>query len=279
MPEVNDDIIDFTAIIRRIQYPFILISKYTKLIAIYVVFAIVAAVVLKFTLPPVYSGSFIFEVNDKMDLYYINILTDIQTLAKDKDYNGLAAELKIQDSDAGLIKKIYFVPFMVSKTNDSSNNAAIVTLEMNQPDRYIEVQESIINYLESNSHYTKARNIRLSGIDSLQSKLTADMKEMESVKDLVIANVKPPVASGNGLVYNVPLDPFRAYELRLERYKEQLNLLNKKNFPKTFELIKPCVVSKKPVFPKLPFLLLVLLPIAFFVSLVHAHRKGRVLNA
>lgn len=272
MTEEKDDIIDFTIIIKRIIYPFGLLFKYYKLAFVYAVSAIIFAVILKFTLPPIYSGSFIIKSNENKDPYYINMLLDLQTLANDKDYSGIASELKIAESDASLLKQISLLSIPNTKSSDSSS-VVIVTFNMSEQSKFIETQNALISYLENNSHYQKLKSIRLSKIASLENKITRDIVEMDSVKRIIIDNIRPVSSTGNGVVYNVPVDPYKAYAINMDRYKEQLSLLEQQKLSSSFELMKPCVVSKKPIWPRLSMLALLLVPMSLLLFAFHAHRK------
>jgi hypothetical protein len=272
MTEQKDDIIDFTAIIDRVTYPFVLLKKHYKLCLLYFSSAVILAFVLKLTLPPVYSGSFIVKTNENKDLYFLNMLMDLQTLVKDNDHEGIAKELKVEEPDAALLKKITLLPIFNSRGSDSSK-AVIITFDMSAQNKFIELQNALISYLENNPHYQKLRGIRISNIESLEKKITRDIIEMDSVKKIIINNIKPAVTNGNGLVYNVPVDPYKAYEINMGRYKEQLWLINQQKDQSSFELMKPCVVSKKPIAPKFSTIALVLVPISLLFFALHAHRK------
>ncbi len=274
MNEQKDDIIDFTAIIARLSYPFILLKNHYKLSLVYVVAAIALALALKLTLPPVYSGSFIIKSNEDKDLYFLNMLMDLETLVKDNDHMGIVEELKVPENDASLLKKIKLTPIFNSRGTDSSK-AVIVTFDMSEQNRFKEMQNAMIAYLENSPHYQKLRGIRISNIESLEKKITRDIIEMDSVKKIIIENIKPAATNGNGLVYNVPVDPYKAYEINMGRYKEQLWLINKQKDQSSFELMKPCVVSKKPVWPRFSLLALALVPISLLLFLFHAHRKEK----
>jgi hypothetical protein len=272
MTEQKDDIIDIAAIIDRVMYPFILLKKHYKLSLIYIISALALSVVLKLTLPPVYQGSFIIKTNEDKDLYFLNMLMDLQTLVKDNDHTGIAGELKVPETDAALLKKITLVPIFNSRGTDSSK-AVIVTFHMNEQNRFMELQNAMIAYLENSPHYQKLRGIRISNIESLEKKITHDIIEMDSVKKIIIDNIKPAATNGNGLVYNVPVDPYKAYEINMGRYKEQLVLISKQKDQSSFELMKPCVVSKKPIWPKFGILALILVPASLLLFLFHAYRK------
>jgi hypothetical protein len=231
-------------------------------------------VILKFTLSPVYSGSFIIKTNEEKDLFFFNMLLDLENLVKDKDYEGVAEELKIPESDASLLKKIVLLPIFNSRQKDSSNSV-IITFNMSEHNRFIEVQNDLINYIENSVHYQKLRTKRLANIDSLERKINREIREMDSVKNIIINNIKAPIATGNGMVYNVPIDPYKAYDINMGRFKEQLWLLSQKKLTNSFELIKPCVVSKKPIWPKLSVLFLLFIPVSIIFFMIHAYRKEK----
>ncbi|MCF8423830.1 MAG: hypothetical protein K9H41_05760 [Bacteroidia bacterium] len=274
MIEEKDNIIDFTTIFKRIIYLYGLLIKYYKLAFVYILSAIILAIILRFTLPAFYSGSFIIKSNENKDPYYINMLLDLETLVSDKDYSGIANELKIPESEATLIKKISMLPISKGKSGDTG--VVIITLRMSEQNKFIQIQNSLISYLENNSNYQKLKENRLSKIASLENKITRDIIEMDSVKRIIIDNIKPVSSSGSGVVYNVPVDPYKAYDINMDRYKEQLWLIEQQKLSSSFELMKPCVVSKKPVWPKLSILTLVLVPLFLLVFVFHAHRRENI---
>lgn len=270
--EQKDDIIDFTTLIHNIRYPFQLLRKYSRLLLIYVASAILLSVILKFTLPPLYEATCIVKSNEGKDLYYLNMLLDLQALVKEKDYAVLSQELHISEDDASGLKKLILVPITNNpKSGDSS--AVCMTFKMDDYSKFLDIQNAVIAYLENNFHYQKVKDMRLSNVDSLKKKISKDIREMDSVKKIIINNIKAPTGAGNGLVYNVPVDPYKAYDINMGRYKEELWLINQKKYTSSFELIKPCVVSKKPVWPKFELLVIILIPVSFIIMLIHAHRR------
>lgn len=269
--EQKDDIIDFTKFLNTIRHPFLLLRNYVKLLLIYVISALVLAVILKFTLPPLYEATCIIKSNESKDLYYLNMLYDLQTLVKGKDYEVLSDELKIPEEDVTALKKLTLFPIINPKSADSS--AVCLTFRTNDYTKFRAIQDATISYLENNFHYQKVKDIRLSNIDSLKKKINKDIREMDSVKRIIINNIKAPTGNGNGLVYNVPVDPYKAYDINMGRYKEELWLINQKKYTSSFELIKPCVASKKPMWPKFELLVFILVPVSVFIMLIHAHRR------
>lgn len=269
--EQKDDIIDFTTFLNNIRYPFRLLRKHMNLLLIYIALATFLAFILKFTLPGLYEATCIIKSNESKDLYYLNMLFDLQTLVKEKDYDVLSQELRIPEEEASKLKKLILLPILNSKSADSS--AVCITFRMTDHTKFREIQDATIAYLENNFHYRKAKDMRLSNIDSLKKKINRDIREMDSVKKIIINNIKAPTGTGNGLVYNVPVDPYKAYDINMGRYKEELWLINQKKYTSSFELIKPCVASKKPIWPKFGLLALILIPVSVLIMLIHAHHK------
>jgi hypothetical protein len=272
MSELKDNIIDFTEILKKIRYPFYLVSKYSRLFLIYSAIAVICVIAFKFTLTPEYSASFIISPNEKTNIFYVNMINDIKDLVKAGDKIGLASELKITPEVAKQIKKIDFYPFRIKKTVDSID-AMVITMQMQEIDKFLPVQNSIFDYLENSPYYKKVNAVRLEKIESTKRKLSKELKEIDSVNKLIVTNIKPIINSSSGLVYNVPLDPFHAYEVSMRYFKQEIDLLALKDFAKSFEIIKPCVVNQKPVWPKLNVLLLTGLVIALLVSFLHSNIK------
>ncbi len=273
MTEFKDDIIDISAFMEKLLYPFQLLVKHYKLTILYIVIAIGLALVLRFTLPAVYGASFILKTHEKKDNFFISMLYDLQTLSKDKDYSSLASELNIKEELAESVSEIEGKSFVSTQSGDTSA-AVSINLYMKRQDAFLELQNSIINYLDKSIYYQKLKKRRLNNLDSMRIRLKREIIEIDSVKKLVVENMKPPTAAGGGLVYNVPLDPFKAYEINLWHYQQQLELI-KQSSNSSFELIKNCVVSKKPVWPRFKLLALLLIPLFLIVTMFHAHQLER----
>ena len=108
----------------------------------------------------------------------------------------------------------------------------------------------------------------------MRTRLKTEIHAIDSVKKLVLENMKPPTATSGGLVYNVPIDPYKAYEINLWHYQQQLELI-KQESNSSFEVIKSCVVSKKPIWPRFKLLALLLIPFFLIITMFHAHQLDR----
>lgn len=276
---LNDEFIDFYALGRKILYPVRLLTSNLLITSLFFIAAIVLSVTLRFTLTPRYAANFIVSHTEKKDLYFINMLLDLSKLAEDKDEKGLAQELQIDEADAATIKKIKLDPLRSSSASGDSLTAVMVTVHTTNPEKMAVFQDHILNYLENSAHYQKAKKLRIAALNDMRKKIDNDISEIDSVKNLVVSNIKPPTAANGGLVYNVPLDPFRAYEVNLEWQKRQITLTYQESNANSFEIVKNYVVNYKPVWPKLSLLLIILTPVSLLICILFLHRREKNRNA
>lgn len=270
----QDDTIDISILIKKLNYPFKLIFNHKKIFITYIFASIIIAITLNLSLPAKFAGSSIIKSNEVNDRFYLNMLLDIQTLAKDNDIENLSKQLKISRETASHLKGISIIA--INKGQDSSSSA-VITYEMTEKNEFNKIEKAVIGYMENNDHYVKLRFNRLNTINKLEEKIKNEITEMDSVKNIIINNITPKVSSTNGIVYNVPIDPYKAYDESMKRFKDQLWLISQKEHKNSFELIKECVYSSKPIWPKISTLLLFILPISLLLALIHANiRQSKI---
>jgi hypothetical protein len=267
MTELKDDIIDVSAVV-ELLHPFRLLLTHYKLVAAYLLLGLGLTVLLKFILPQVYHANFILKSNERKDKFFANALYDLEQLSKNKDFEAIATELKLNPEEVKRIHKLESKPFSHATPNDTSE-AVFVEVYINKGGDFLKIQNSIISYLENNTYYQQLRKKRLASVDSMRIRMGKESRAMDSVKKLVVNAIKPPTVTGGGLVYNVPVDPYKAFEISLWHFHQKLELLKQVEKTKSFELIKPCVVSKKPIAPRYKSIALYVFPVCFLFALVH----------
>lgn len=271
MSKTTDDTIDFTFLVEFLISFVQFFKRSVRLLFSYLIVGVVLSVLIKVILPPVFESNFGFKVNENQDMFFISMLYDLQVLSENQDYPALSRELKINVSDVENIKSIKFLPLFTSGRKDSVHSI-VVTLNLKDTGLFIPLQSSILNYLESSEHYTKLRTKRVYDFLRIKERNLSDLKEMDSVKNIIVKNISPPKTNG-GMVYNVPLNPYSAMAEEMNKYRETMWLENELKNPKSFELIKPCVISSKPVGPKLVEILKISIPVIFLIGLIHSYKK------
>lgn len=250
MSNLNDDLIDVSALFTKLFYPFKLLINNIKTLLLFVCVFIIASCVAFFITPKKYASSFIIKSNELSDRYFLNMIFDIETLVKDKDIVSITELLKINESVAKELSDFKF-DFINKSMGKDSSSAVIISPKMTSTSGFKIFENAVLDYLNNSKHYMSVKALRLKYLDSLIKKNKQEVKELDSVKKIVIDNITPKSEiKGASLVYNVPLDPFKGYDVSLYRYKEQLALIENYQKLQSFEIIKPSVVSNKPVAPK-----------------------------
>lgn len=257
-------------------YPFKLMVLKPKRLAIIMSLLFTAAIIIRYTAPPIYKSYFLLRPANQIDLNFASMITDLQTLVKDNDYEELSSLLKI---DQSLSEKIYELDFKTEKTNkyfkySDSINAIVVFIYTYDRTAFDTIQSAILNYIENSDYYSKSRNIRMENIDEMERKLNKDMADIDSLKKVLTANAGP--RNAGGFVYGEPLNPMSIYEKAILIYKEQLSLHYQKKYTASFELVKKCVTTKKRYWPRLSILLPAALVLSLIVNLgFNLNKKGR----
>jgi hypothetical protein len=280
MAELKDDIIDVSAMAEKLLHPFRLIVKYYKLTIMYFVAGIGLSIALKFLLPQIYQANFILKSNEQHEKVFINMLINIEDLAKNNDHEAIASILNISLQEAKYIKKVELKHYSNNALSDTSDVASI-DLFLKKGGDFIKIQNNILNFLETSDYYKQVKEKRLSSFDSVSARLKNEMLEIDSVKRIMVNAIKAPVASGGGMVYSAPIDPVKAYERNLWHYYELLKLKKQIEKTKSFEIMKPVFPSTKPVEPRLKQLMMYLLPLSLLLALLHTlwlDRRNSITN-
>ncbi len=273
MSNLNEDLIDVSNLFNKLFYPFKLLLKYLKISVLFVSLFLFISVGLFFIVPRKYESTFIIKSNEYADKYFINMVVDIESLAKDKDVDGLMSNLKVTKEVAQEISSVKFLAINKSSGSDSST-ALIVTPVMTSIENFHVFEKAVLDYLNESEHYKEVKAQRFKFLDSLIKKSQQEIEEIDSIKKIVVNNISPNGDyKGAQLVYNVPIDPYKGYDISYYRYKDQLGLRSKLQKQKSFENIKPCVVSKKPIAPKLSYFVLAGFILGVIVCLIYLLAK------
>lgn len=220
------------------------------------------ALLLKYTLPRTYQSDFIIRPANKGDLYFVNLLTGIGTLLHDNDYAQVAKQLKLDENTASRLSQVSMELINKSKAKDSAD-AALIYLRVSDPAYFDTLQASLLSYIENSEYYSKLKRLREQDILSLRERLAHDIAEMDSLK----RTMGQPRAAG-GFVYGEPINPVELYEEQLRLYRQQLGLNWQSTFAANFELVKKCVPSQRPYWPRLLPLLLLCVGISVVVCFI-----------
>jgi hypothetical protein len=256
--------------IQKLLFPVRVVFSKSKVLSAFIFSAILVSVLLKLMLPPVYKSSFILRPQNRADLYFINLVNDIHILVKEDDIEGVMRELKIDNKTAKSLVKIGVDPIRKNKFSDTVD-ALEIFIYTKDLSIFDTIQNSIMQYMENSPYYLKLKTVHQEEISQMEKKLALDMDEIDSIKRLLAQNIQP--RGNGGFVYGEPTDPVRVYEEGMNLFRQQMNIIWQKQYTNNFELVKPCVVSKKPASPRFTKLLVICLGISVLLCFFYNYRK------
>lgn len=261
-------------ICHRLMYPFRLLLFNIRFLAVTLFICAVLSVILRFTLPKIYSASFIYEPTLKSDMFHLNLLADLDALFKEDNEDHAADLLNLDKHTANQIKRIFHLVHF--KNEYKKDSIMSVEVEMLAEDNSVfdTLQQSILHYLMKSPHYLKLLEIRKLELNTMEEKLLQDIEYNDSLKRTLAANAIP--RGNGGFVYGEPIDPVRVNESGINLVQRLISVRSQKQFINNFELVKPVVIKKKPYFPRFIILLPVLCAIGLIVVCVINYKKMNV---
>jgi hypothetical protein len=233
--------------ITKLLYPVRLLLLRPKLLVICLALAAGVSWIVKTSLPKIYKASFIIRPFNKADLFYVNLLYDLERTIIDQDYDALSRVLKIEKNKSYYINQIALKPIRLGlKTVDTIDLAEIEIL-VSDITMFDTVQQLVMQYLRDNEHYKTIKRLRIAQVESLKNKVRSDILQLDSLKRQLASNMNPRHAGG--FVFGEPIDPVGIYEEGLKLHKEEMALMWQEEYVDNFEVINNCVPTSKPIYP------------------------------
>jgi len=260
----------FRKTLRKLLFPVrVLIARPLRLL-VFVSCGILLATILFYTLPKRYVSDFIIKPSNKGDLYFVDLIMDLGQLVYNKDHAALSQQLNLDEHTCSKLSRISVELIRKSKGADTAD-AAIIYILSSDYTIFDTVQNSILRYLENDPYYGKMKKLRELDIADMQVKIAKNMEEIENLKKVVTQNMEPR-ASG-GFVYGEPLNPVTVYEADLSLFRQQLGLRWQSNYASNFGLIKKCLTTTRPSWPKLPVLIIICVGVSLLVCFIFNYRN------
>jgi hypothetical protein len=277
---IPDDEIDLGSLAaktsRVIRYPFHLFRNNLLLTLIFIVVGVGLSVSLKYIIPKSYKSSFIFRPNDFKEKSYLRILSDIQVLLKHRDYQGLSKELNISEKLASTFLSLQIYNPSIKNPVDSANITEVVLVTTDYHS-FLPLQQSLLNYFESNPYFQKIRGLHVSQIAMNMTMVDKDLAMLDSLKKLQLKNYEKNQSSGQSILpINDLINPTASYSMAIERLNKKINLEAQKKFLDNFEVIKSCFQNQNPDFPpRIMVMCFYIVPIFLVICFFYLHWKQK----
>ena len=268
-----EDEIDFRSLGRRIlsalSYPFRLWLKNPLTTLLFILAALAFALFIRFNSVKTYRSSFIIRPNDRTERFHLKILDDIRTLVKQQNRAVIASELGISEADASSLRNLECVYPAIKFSRDTVHCTEIF-LETNDYTRFLTLQKSLLNYLETNPYFAQIYAIQQRQIEAETKQVEADLTKLDSLKIKQLQSYDAPKRSPeSNLLLSELVNPASTYTVANERFNKKMQLIARSYYMHNFQLVKSCPPFQKPYWPpRLLVLCLVLVPVFLVVSFV-----------
>ena len=221
-----------------------------------------------------YSASFQLATNHTTNLISNNMLKSLTRLANDKSYQNLSSTLEIPIEDAKQISALLYLDHNYLPVADEDTVAEsrpfFIYIESYSSEILVDLQKSLIDYLEQQPLTTEYREREKFEISSKIEKHRLELKRLDSLKAIVAESIEPR-AEGKGFIYGEPINSVEIYRESERIHDDYLSLISRLNALKSVKVISKFVPSEKPIFPRFRHILFVVLGF-FLLGLIFAFR-------
>jgi len=170
------------------------------------------------------------------------LVNNLNHAISDKNQNReLSALLDLKPEIAREVVSIHYKTLndRLTKRYEDSVQVVIpfmIEVEVYNNDVLQPLQNSIMNYLESNKYASRRRHIDSIAFVNTEEMLTKELAENDSLKKVVKSSVISR-SSGNGLIFGAPLDPTNVYKRSAEIFDKRMNVMRRRLLNNSFEVL------------------------------------------
>lgn len=222
-----------------------LIDFSVRNIVVLSVFVIVAAGIgfgISYKNRPYYKSELSIS-HSRLDNYYCAIMIENLNfmIDPDTDNEALAARLHMDKKDAKEIRQLVYKPLNTNIAKQYSDSMKVlipfkVEAEVYSNSILPALQKGIMDYLESNEHAQKIKEIETRSLEKIELKIREEVKEIDSLKQIVNQSIVTR-GTGNGIVYGEAVDPVSIYNRGMLSYERLIGLNTRKIMNNSFEVM------------------------------------------
>jgi hypothetical protein len=234
---------------------FLLCKKRKTLIGSFCILGIALGLLLYFQSKPVYIASTTLSSATLRNDFCADLVQDLQSIVRDNTPERLAEKLKINVSSARQIKKIEFSNYdekLQERFKDKDTVVLGLPFKINvsaySNTVFDTIQTAIVQYLENNEYALKRKEIRKIEIQLMRNKLSREIHDLDSIKNIVTNNMLPRGVN-SGFVFGQPIDPVNIYREGIKLFRDDLDLNKELILIDNIEVISGFSPRDKPDFP------------------------------
>jgi hypothetical protein len=213
--------------------------------------------------------------------YCSDQIENLELIIQDRTPELLAKKLNISIADASAIRSLEFDNYdeqlkKLYKDKDTvvlGRPFRIITIAYNNT-VFDTLQKALVSYLEHNEYALKRKNIKLMNLQLMKSKIDVQLKQIDSLKSVVTANLTPR-GSVSGFVFGQPIDPVNVYKQEIDLVKDKLEIDKEISLIDNIQVVQDYSPREVPDNPKLKKLMIAGFLFFGFLSLLVAFRLER----
>ncbi len=228
----------FNGILRLIDFS-------VRNIVVLAAFVLVAAGIglgISYKMRPYYKSELSISHN-RLDNYYCAIMIENLNFMIDpgSDNEALAKTLHMDKKDAKEIRQLIYKPLNTNVAKQYSDSLKVlipfkVEAEVYSNSVLPALQKGIMDYLESNEHAQRIKEIEMKSLEKIESKIQDEVKEIDSLKQIVNQSIVTR-GTGNGVVYGEAVDPVPIYNRGMLSYERLIGINTRKIMNNSFEVM------------------------------------------
>lgn len=174
--------------------------------------------------------------------YCSEMIDNLNSYVNDGGNNeGLAQVLNIDVNVANQVRCFHYKPFneRISKLYADSVSVLLpfkVEVEVYNNEILSKLQNSILNYLESNTYAQQLKEIEKKSLDLVEKRFIDEITEIDSLKQQVNKSIIPR-ASGSGVILGEAIEPVLIYKRAMDSYDRLMDVKKRKELNESFQLV------------------------------------------
>ncbi|MFD2998843.1 chain length determinant protein [Pontibacter toksunensis] len=218
---------------------------------------------------PYYTSSMTLVLADIRNEFVENHLTNLSDMINEGNISAISESLDLGPEAAKEIKEMKFLNLDQERISEDSilkGSPFMIQLTLYNNALFESMEPALTNYLENNRYFSKQKLIRQREVESLITKLKAQIESIDSIKTTVVS----PRGPVNGFVYGEPIDPTNLYKESMTLYQEQVKLEAELDQLDNIQVVNGFTPRFRPTGPDLLKFLLIGGAISFIIGLIVA---------
>lgn len=240
---------------RAVGEALVLAGKAIKFYLIRLVFVVIIALLIGYGIykiqNPVYYSSMVVTSQYLSPEYYHHIISEMDLLIKDRNFEVLADKLNIPDTTAEEFQSIYYLPLVVEGDTIKEHNPFRVVVASHDGRIFNELTDPLAHFLENNEFVRHRKQIRIQQLESAIATLDGEIEQLDSLKKVMEKSLLNPNISSAGITLSESPDPVSVYEQKMEMFNSKQYNVSQLAQKENIQVVHPFTIRTKADKPDL----------------------------